>query len=319
MKSTSRRERGAARRRTRGAALWTLTSGLLLAALVAAGAGASERKASVAAATSRFAISVSQGARFANLFLVTPAGSHRLTHAKAALLQPAWSPNGKKLAYVQTSSATCQFCPWTIWTMNANGSDRRGLTYPQPYKNNPTLYDTSPSWSPDGTQVVFSRSTNNSYHLLVVPASGGIPRDLYVGGVSPAWGPHRIAYLQLPFERPGPVTLWTVNPDGTDAREVTSGYIVTPAWSRSGRLAYLEQPPSGPPVLVVIGGGQLHRHRLPLEHATSVTWSPGGDRLAIVARTSAKAPYEVYSITDTGKDLRRVTSNVDVLGASWRK
>ncbi len=263
-------------------------------------------------------VSADQSHALANLFLLTTSGRlHRIDTVAKQQIEPALSPDGKKIVYVQTSRPGCQTCPWTLWIMNANGSDRHLLT-PQPYQSNPTMYDTDPSWSPDGTQIVFGRSFDDSYELYTVPVTGGVARCLYVAGTSPAWGPGRIAYVSLPFERPGPDTLWTANPDGTKATKVTVGYIESPAYSRSGTLAYLNQPPSGSPSLVIYSGAATHRYTLPFEQAVSISWSPNNHSLAVVARATASAPYDVYTVNADGTGVRRLTTNLDALGgASW--
>ena len=305
--------------RHRHTGAWTFA---VAACLVLACVGASVSVATgTSSAPSRgvpgLVVSAARNHRLANLFLLGTGGRlRRLSAIDKHQVEPAFSPNGTKIAYVQTSRPSCQTCPWSLWLMNANGSDRHLLT-PQPYLSNPTTYDTNPSWSPDGSQIIFSRSTNDSYELYTVPATGGIPRDLYVAGASPAWGPSRIAYVSLPFERPGPVVLWTANPDGTNARQLTVGYIESPTWSRSGTLAYLNQPPVGGPTLVVYSGG-AHRYRLPFAQATSLSWAPNNHSLAVVARATPSSPYDVYSINLDGTGLRRLTTNLDALGgASW--
>ena len=55
---------------------------------------------------------------------------------------------------------------WEIWTMNADGSNRRRLT-------NNTVNDWCPSWSPDGRTIVFLSGTNNVYDIYTMSAEGG--------------------------------------------------------------------------------------------------------------------------------------------------
>ena len=66
--------------------------------------------------------------------------------------EPAWSPDGRRLAYVHSTGR--QLGPGTsgteIWVMNADGSGKRRLT-----RN--SLWDGSPTWSPDGRSILFVR------------------------------------------------------------------------------------------------------------------------------------------------------------------
>jgi Tol biopolymer transport system component len=68
----------------------------------------------------------------------------------------AWSPNGKELAY---GGWTGQYGE-AIWTIHADGSDRRLI-----YRNMPGIgvsLPTGPVWSPDGRQLAFS-SNDGTY------------------------------------------------------------------------------------------------------------------------------------------------------------
>nr|MBA3384169.1 PD40 domain-containing protein [Actinomycetota bacterium] len=66
--------------------------------------------------------------------------------------EPAWSPDGRRLAYVHSTGR--RFGPRTagteIWVMNADGTRKRRLT-----RN--ALWDGSPTWSPDGGSILFVR------------------------------------------------------------------------------------------------------------------------------------------------------------------
>lgn len=59
---------------------------------------------------------------------------------------PVWSSDGRKIAYASVVDQSNS----EIFVMNADGSNPINLT------NNPK-FDSSPSWSPDGTKIVFSR------------------------------------------------------------------------------------------------------------------------------------------------------------------
>ena len=304
-------------RRCRAVASRLLHLRLLEAAVclaIACGSVATAAAAPAPAVPSLFVVSASPRGSSANLFAVNPGRAlRRLTTSKAEQTDPALSPDGSEVAYVQAASPNCLSCPSTIWVANADGSNAHALTHSQ---QGVVDYDQNPSWSPDGTQIVFSRSTVSSYELYTVAASGGTPHDLFVPGVSPAWGPTRIAYVAPPPESAGPGALWTISPDGTDPTKITTSYIVSPTWSSKGALAYLDQAPEAKPILVVLTGSASHQYQLPFAEASSLSWSPDDRELAIVARSSATAPADVYTITDAGKTLARLTTNIGALGAT---
>lgn len=89
------------------------------------------------------------------------AGSDRpLTPTSLAAVQPAWSPDGQRLAYVAAPDAgataggdpaTASLAKRRIWVMNRDGSGQTQLT------NDPAYRDERPQWSADGSQLLFAR------------------------------------------------------------------------------------------------------------------------------------------------------------------
>ncbi len=78
---------------------------------------------------------------------------------------PAWSPLGDRLAFTHTVLGQK-----AIYLMDPDGSNLTQLTDPAP-----GLEDRTPSWSPDGTQVIFARSPDagSTTMFMAVPAIGG--------------------------------------------------------------------------------------------------------------------------------------------------
>lgn len=102
---------------------------------------------------------------FQELYSMSPDGSdvRRLTENEGVNdLQGVYSPDGEKIAYITNRAVGDDSAE--IWVMNADGSDQRQVT---------ALGGANfgPSWSPDGTKIIFS--TN-----FVAPRSGNF--DLYL-------------------------------------------------------------------------------------------------------------------------------------------
>jgi TolB protein len=107
--------------------------------------------------------------------------------------QPAWSPDGKRIAFVSIVDRNGETCfhdcaaSGEIYVADANGEHAKRLTKSQ-------AGDTSPAWSPDGKQIIFSSDRSNppehEIELYVMPATGGPPKRLTrneVWDLDPDW------------------------------------------------------------------------------------------------------------------------------------
>jgi RTX calcium-binding nonapeptide repeat (4 copies)/WD40-like Beta Propeller Repeat len=107
--------------------------------------------------------------RGADIYTLTTDGSNTVNLLVAGASDPAWSPDGDQLAFVQGGS---------IKVLTIGGSTSAALDT-----------GTSPSWSPDGTLLVYEKSSD----IWVIAASGGAARMLASSGSAsdddPAWSP----------------------------------------------------------------------------------------------------------------------------------
>jgi Tol biopolymer transport system component len=238
---------------------------------------------------------------FDNLY-AAGAGIRRLTDDQAQETQPALSPDGTQIAYVWASGRdmSCKGCSDGIRIANAAGAPTRTLTNPQD-----CTFDDAPSWSPDGTTILYSESYcdgSTPPELFTIPAAGGTPHDLGVSGEDPAWGPSRIAFVASACKG-----LCTMNPDGSDLRLVARDGSL-PAWSADGRLAYLVGDLYHRSVVV----GTSAPVELPFARITWLGWTPDGTRLLVVASTTRLGASDLWSITTDGTKPVRLTKNFGV-------
>jgi Tol biopolymer transport system component len=102
--------------------------------------------------------------------------------------EPAWSPDGSTIAF----SSDCLFgsgCPGLggsadIYTIRPDGTCLRQLTH-----NGGTIKSASPSWSPDGSRIVFWTRDPASLGLATIRRDGGDERQVTMGlDAHPDWG-----------------------------------------------------------------------------------------------------------------------------------
>ena len=93
-------------------------------------------------------------------------GYRRLTHNPAYDAEPAWSPDGRKIAFRSNRDGNNE-----IYVMNADGSGLRNLT-----RN--AARDTRPSWSPDGRKIAFVSNRDGHAEAHVMNADGSGQRSL---------------------------------------------------------------------------------------------------------------------------------------------
>ena len=93
-------------------------------------------------------------------------GTRKLTHNAAYNAEPAWSPDGRKIAFRSTRNGNRD-----IYVMNADGSGKRNLT------RNPAQ-DSRPSWSPDGRKIAFVSNRDGRLEAHVMNADGSGQRSL---------------------------------------------------------------------------------------------------------------------------------------------
>lgn len=74
---------------------------------------------------------------------------------------PAWSPDGLKIAFTSDRTGTVQ-----VWTMNADGSNQTQLTSDSGDK-------AAPAWSPDGTRIAYGVANGTDNDVVVRTLAGG--------------------------------------------------------------------------------------------------------------------------------------------------
>ena len=152
-----------------------------------------------------------------------------------------------------------------IYVANVDGSALQRLT------STPGI-DTAPSFSPDGSKIVFESDRSGTEQLYVMNADGSDPRRLSFGGAryaSPAWSPdgERIAFTRIAGDG---LRIGVIAPSGSDERILTAGpQDEGPSWAASGRDVLFQRSDAGGPDGTLRG---LGRWRESAKHRHSAGW-----------------------------------------------
>jgi Tol biopolymer transport system component len=232
---------------------------------------------------------------------------------------PAWSPDGRKLAFVSRRDGNSE-----IYVMNADGGEQENLTR-QPAS------DSHPSWSRDGRKLAFVSRRDGNAEIYVMNADGSglrnvtrTPRD----DLGPAWSPdgRAIAFVQKKCWPNPRVTrcatayetyLYVVNADGSGLRRLTTqlAHVFNLSWSADGKTirygGYLAN-----------ADGSGHR-KLPRNVPFAGAWSPDGQRIASVSVAhgfaDARNPTKLglWVMNADGSNARRVAAKATSGEPAW--
>jgi TolB protein len=172
---------------------------------------------------------------------------------------PAWSPDGKRIAFSSTFEGNQE-----LYVAEIEGADRRRLT------NDPAL-DAHPAWSPDSKQIAFATNRWGDFEIAVMDIEGGnLTRLTESRGLDdyPVFSPDgkRIAFMS---NRDGNFEIYVMDAGGANQRNVTQHPALDnfPAWTPRGALAFVSNR---------AGGFDLYV--LPADDSPQSKRSDGGDQ-----------------------------------------
>jgi TolB protein len=243
---------------------------------------------------------------------------HSLMQLHTISLTPRWSPDASRIAftcYAQPGSGsvlTAQICVYSMLTSHL-------ISWPR-FKGT----NSSPSWSPDGSQVMFMSSMLGNPELFISDASGQRPKRLTFSNganTSPSWNPKTGQQVAFVSDRGGIPQLYTMNSDGSSQAKVDlpdMGYVIDPAWSPNGQLlAFSWRRPNGNYDIYVmeIVTRQLVELTRDVGRNERPSWAPDGRHL--VFESTRTGTRQIWSMIADGTQARQLTKQGQNESPNW--
>jgi uncharacterized protein YjdB len=226
-----------------------------------------------------------------------------------AATEPAFSPDGSRLAYVAKRDGQ-------IWLMDADGSNPARLT------NAPAAHG-GPVFTADGQAVVYhaQRTKHQQIFVQAITGSDAVPLTQEPAtNWDPAVSPdgETIAFVS---KRGGDNDIWLMSKNGANQRAFTRTPRVregAPAFLRDGSLAYLVEQKQGGRTLTQVVRADLATGRpTPLTATdlsiTDFAVTPGGELLALVVNVGKGLSRIYVSPVGSGAPVPLPTTGAEVM------
>jgi len=226
------------------------------------------------------------------------------------IISPAWSPDGRELAYVSFESQKA-----VVYTQEVASGKRHAIA-------NFRGSNSAPAWSPDGQTLALTLSRDGGSQLYLMPRSGGAPKRLTSTtaiDTEPAFSPDgRTIYFVS--DRGGSPQIYRMPAAGGAAERVTfaGSYNISPAISPDGRtLAYVSRQGNAFKLYTMdLGGSGTPQALTDTTDDESPSFAPNG-RLLIYATRAAGRDVLMTTTLDGKIKARLVSTTADVREPVW--
>jgi Tol biopolymer transport system component len=235
-------------------------------------------------------------------------GQTNLTNNSGQDFDPAWSPDGTKIAFSGLPPPPGDQ-HGEIYVMNADGSGLTNLT-------NHELGDYEPAWSADGTRIAFRTNRTFNDEIFVMNRDGSAQTNVTnnpAADLEPTWSPDgtKIAFTTY---RGGNYDVFVMNADGSGQTNLTKSPVAdgSPDWSPDGARIAFKRWTTGPPDVFVMnadGNGQTNVTNDPYADQDPA-WLPNGSM--IVFSSGRAGPFlqdEIFVVKADGSGPRNLTNS----------
>ncbi|MFN8057565.1 MAG: hypothetical protein U0Q12_00255 [Vicinamibacterales bacterium] len=240
-------------------------------------------------------------------------GQRRVTVNRALSITPAWSPDGRALAYTSYTKGFPDIAVSFIY---------QG-TKATPAGGTETVKNYLPAWSPDGTRIAFMSSRDGNAEIYVVNADGSSLRRLTnhpAQDVTPTWSPagNQIAFTS---DRSGSPQIYVMDADGLNLRRLTNeAYADRPTWAPApfNEVAFAARTGTYYDIKVMdLASGSTRQITFGEGGGSneSPAYAPNGRHIAFMSTRGGRS--QVFSIGRDGKHVRQITKQGNNFTPAW--
>jgi TolB protein len=303
--------------------------GAIVGGLVLFGLGAPEAHATFPGTNGRIAFVESQGGN--DIFSMNPDGTdvQQLTHfaPQHNASNESWSPDGSTLVFERSNS---RFRHQAIWVMQADGTNQHRLFA------DPWFEDHTPSFSPDGTKILFSRCQpdiggEHRCAVTTVNADGTRMQALTTPSAEekvfwPVYSPDGSQVAFSVFYGRGVIAgIFVMDADGSNIHLVTPAKLRAwiPSWAPDGsRLVFGTHccDPKNPTIWTVRPDGTgLRQVTDPgRRHDFQPVYSPDGTKIVFERDNADYSSWGLYTMNPDGTGVTRIPGAIFAFGAAWQ-
>jgi TolB protein len=243
---------------------------------------------------------------------------HPITHYHSLTIQPAVSPDGSKLAFTSYVRGNPGIFVFSVDPVR----DLR-------FYNQRASVNSSPSFTPDGKQIIYSSSAPNDRccRIFLANLDGTGFRPITSAGsidTEPKVNPKTGSEMAFVSGRSGPQQIYRANLDGSDVERLTdgTGEAGNPAWHPDGQLlafAWTRGYAAGKWNVFIMDVGS-HRY-IQLTHDEgrneNPSWAPDGKH--IVFGSTRGGHSQIYSMLADGSQVQMLTTQGNNERPVWGK
>lgn len=221
----------------------------------------------------------------------------QLTRNHSITLFPAWSSDGRYLAYTSYKQGKPDLFIKNLAEMQETSIAKKGLNM-------------TPAWVPGKFELAATLSFSGDQEIYLLTGSGKIIKrltNMQGSDISPAWSPDgkKLAFVS---NRSGNPQVYIQDMDSGKVRRLTyqGNYNTQPNWSPQGnKIAYASFGDDRHNIFVIDAEGQ-QPIQLTFESGDNEapSWSPDGS--LIVFSSTREGPSRLYVMTASGTDQRRL-------------